>query len=141
MEIIYVPIHIISLIYTMFNVAKADHMGFKWISGRVSVLDEKKVSKYHKGAWIGLILMIVTGSLIFSVVKANILYPQFYIKMGFVGALIVNGFVIGKLLKTSTKKSFASLSMQERIPFVLSGAVSTISWLGAATMALFILAE
>lgn len=141
MEIIYFPLHILSLFYVAWNVAHADHMGFSWIRGNVAKLDEAIVKKYHKATWIGLILMIVTGVLLFLPAQARIVYPQFYIKMGFVGALLINSIVIGKLSKTPTIKTFASLSTKEKIPLFISGAVSTISWVGAALMALFIFAE
>lgn len=141
MEKLFVPIHILALLYSVWNIVHADHMGFNWMRGKIATLDKDTIEKYHKGSWIGLMAMIVTGLIIFSNVKANIIYPQFYIKMGFVTALVINGFVIGKLSSIPTKKTFASLSTKEKIPLFISGAVSTISWIGAVIMAGFILTE
>lgn len=141
MEIFYVPLHILALLYAVWNILHADHMAFTWIRGKSTLLEEAQVAKYHRGTWIALVLVIITGSLAFFDIRAGIVYPQFYIKMGFVLALIINSFVIGVLSKIPTKRTWASLSTQERLPLLLSGAVSTISWIGAAIMALFITVE
>ena len=139
MEILYVPLHLLSLAYAAWNIIHADHMGFNWMRGKVKTLDKKVVAKYHKGTWIGLIFAILTGIITFLSVRSQVVYPQFYIKMGFVTALVINSFVIGTLSKIPTTKTFTSMSTKEKLPLLISGAVSTISWGGAAIMALFIL--
>ena len=132
MEKNFLPLHFASLTYVAWNVLHADHMGFKWIRGTIPTLDEKKVRKYHYGTWIGLGLMITTGSLLFlQSYKYLLTRPQFYVKMGFVVALIINGFILGSLQKTAINKSYASLSIIEKIPLFLSGGASTLCWLGA----------
>ena len=141
MQILYVPLHLLALAYAAWNIVHADHMGFNWMRGKMATLDSKMVAKYHHGTWLGLILAIITGTLAFLSVRSQVVYPQFYIKMAFVTALVINSFVIGTLSKIPTIKTFASLSNKEKLPLLISGAVSTISWLGAAVMALFILAE
>lgn len=138
MEILYVPLHILALLFAAWNIVHADHLAFSWIRGKEPMLDAKKVAKYHKGTGIALVLVIITGTIAFLSIRSEIIYPQFYIKMGFVVALIINSFVIASLSKIPTKRTYASLSTQEKFPLMLSGAVSTISWLGAAVMALFI---
>lgn len=141
MEILYVPLHLASLAFAAWNIAHADHMAFTWMSGKTSLLDSKKVTKYHHGTWAGLILAIITGTITFFSVRSQIQYPQFYVKMAFVSALVINSFVIGKLSKIPTTKTYASLSFKEKLPLFISGAVSTISWLGALAGGFFILAE
>ena len=142
MENIIFPLHIISLVYVAFNVFQADHMGFNWIRGKTPTLNRNLVSKYHKRTWLGLLAMTVTGIFLFMPNKAVLLaHPQFYIKMGFVLALFINSFVIGKLSKIAVHKSYVSLTAKEKISLFISGAVSTISWVGADVMALFILPE
>jgi hypothetical protein len=117
-------------------------MGISWIRGRVETLDAKKVKKYHRGSWIGLSLMIITGALLFYPLREFLLTrPQFYIKMAFVVTLVCNGFVIGKLQHIAIEKSFSSLSSFQKIPLYISGAVSTVCWLGAIVCALFLLPE
>lgn len=137
-EILF-PLHILSLLFVAWNIFHADHMGFNWIRGKVSTLDEATVKKYHNRTWIGLLLMIFTGLLMFWPMREYLLTrPQFFIKMAFVITLFCNSFVIGILSKTSTTKSYSSLSTKEKIPLIISGAVSTISWLGAFGMAFFL---
>lgn len=139
---IILPLHIISLIYVAWNVVHADHMGFNWIRSKVVTLNESTIKKYHHGSFIGLGLMIFTGLILFWPMREFLLTrPQFYAKMGFVTALFINGFVIGHLSKVSTSKSFASLTLGEKIPLFISGGVSTISWIGATIAALFLIPE
>lgn len=57
--------------------------------------------------------------------------PAFLLKMAFVVTLFINGLVIGHLVKVATERSFASLSWRERLPLLVSGAVSTTAWIGA----------
>ena len=139
MEKIILPFHFASLAFVAWNVLHADHMGFNWIRGTVAKLDEKQVRKYHYGTWIGLGLMITTGLLLFSQSYEYLLTrPQFYVKMGFVVALIINGFIIGGLQKTAITKTYASLSTKEKIPLFLSGGISTLCWLGAVAGGYFL---
>lgn len=142
MEEIILPIHIIVLIFTAWNILRADHLGFSWVRGTKPILNANLVKKYHYRTLIGLILMIVTGFLLFWPLREYLLTrTQFYIKMSFVLALILNSFAIGKLSKIATIKTFVSLSMKEKIPLFISGAISTISWLGAFTMAFFLIPD
>jgi hypothetical protein len=86
--------------------------------------------------------MIVTGVFLFIPMREYLLTrPQFYIKMAFVVTLIANAFVIGHLQKRATTHSFKDLSFKEKLPLFISGAVSTVAWLGAATTALFLVEE
>ena len=141
METLYLPLHLLALAYAAWNIFHADHMGFNWVRGKVETLDGTQVKKYHRGTWVGLILAIITGIFAFLNVRYIIVYPQFYIKMGFVAALIVNSFVIGALSKIPTTKTFISLSTKEKLPLIISGGISMTSWVGAAIMALFIMPE
>lgn len=141
MEILYVPLHILSLVYAAWNILHADHMGFNWMRGKVEKLDTLTVAKYHRGTWVGLILAIITGILAFLSVRSEIIYPQFYVKIGFVSVIVINSFLIGSLSKIPTRKTFDSLSKKEKLPLILSGGFSFLSWGGALIMALFIVAE
>ena len=126
MENIILPLHILSLLFVAWNVFHADHMGLNWMRGKLSTLDENVIKKYHHGSWIGLIAMIVTGIILFYPRMDYLLtLPQFYIKMGFVAALFVNGFVITVFSKIPTIHTFESLSTKEKLPLLISGAIST----------------
>lgn len=139
---ILVIVHLLILAFTAWQIVRADHLGFLWMAGKVETLKVDDVKKYHHRTWAGLILMITTGFLLFLPMKEFLLTrPQFFVKMGFVVALFVNSFVIGVLQKIATSKSFASLSFKEKIPLFISGAVSTISWLGATAGGFFLIPE
>jgi len=117
-------------------------MGFEWIIGKRETLDEQTVRKLHRSTWIGLSGMIATGFLMFWPMREYLLgRPQFYTKMFFVLALIGNGFVIGRLQKVALTRPFTELTTREKAPLMISGAVSTLGWLGAATMAFFIVED
>ena len=139
---IFLPLHLITLLFVAWNVAHADHMGFTWMRGKVATLDIEIVKKYHKRVWIGIILMIVTGATLFYPMREFLLSrPQFYVKMGFVLALVINSFVIGNLSKIPTTRTFASLSIKEKLLLMISGAVSTLSWLGATLGGFFLIPD
>lgn len=139
MSELFLPLHLLALAFVAFYVFQADHLGFNWIRGKVSMLDKATVEKYHKRTWIGLMLMILTGLVLFWPTREYLFTrPQFFIKMGFVLALFINSFVIGILSKTSTTKTYASLTFSQKLPLIISGGVSTISWLGATGMAFFL---
>ncbi len=136
------PFHILILVYVAWTVLHADHMAFSWIRGKVNTLDEKKVNRLHRHTWYGLVGMIVTGVLMFIPLHEFLLTrPQFYVKMAFVLALVINGFVIGHLQKVAFNKSFKELTAREKIPLFISGAVSTLCWLGAAAGGFYLLPD
>ena len=140
MEFIFFPIHMLALAYSAWNIFNADRMGFSWIKGKVNTLDAKEVAKYHKATWIGLLLLIGSGVGLFWPKRDYLLNnPAFYIKMGFIAALFINSFFIDSLQKVATSKSCPSLNSKEKFPLYLSGAVSTISWIGAGITAFFLL--
>ncbi len=134
------PIHLTILGVTALGILLADHEGMQWVSGKKPLLEWKKVFRLHLWVGFGLIGMLITGFLMFWPVRNYLLHNSlaFLIKMMFVAVLIGNSFLIGELTKISTKRTYASLSSAEKRPFFISGAVSTISWLGAATAALFL---
>jgi hypothetical protein len=139
METFIFPLHILSLIFVAWNIVLADHMGFEWIRGKISMLNKEKVSKYHIRTWIGLICMILTGSLLFWGERSYFLERiQFLIKMAFVIILICNGVVIGYLQKIAVTKKWNDLTLRQKLPLLISGAISTTAWIGAFIAAFFI---
>lgn len=137
---IFLPLHLTSLAFVVWNVVQADHMGFTWMTGKVDTLNKEKVQKHHTRLWVGLSLMITTGVMLAWPVREYLLtHPQFYIKMAFVITLIANGFIIGALQDLAITRKFSTLSLSEKLPLFISGGLSTLSWIGAATTALFLL--
>lgn len=139
MEKIILPLHLLTLTFVGWNILHADHLGFNWIRGKVLTLDKHKVEKYHKNIWTGLILMIVTGFFLFWPMHEYLLGRlQFWVKMAFVVTLICNAFVVGYLQKKISGKEFKELTLSQKIPLFISGAISTLAWLGAFAGAFYI---
>lgn len=139
---IYLYLHFAVLAFVAWTVFQADHLGFDWIRGKTRTLDGSKVSKLHRATWIGLAGMIMTGLLLFWPMREFLLtQPPFYVKMAFVAALLINGAVIGRLQKVATSKAYSELTAKEKLPLIISGAVSTVSWTGAAVVAFFLIPD
>lgn len=58
--------------------------------------------------------------------------------MAFVLALCINGYVIGSHMYIAAERPYASLSANEKIPLYVSGAVSSIGWVGTVIFALIL---
>jgi len=133
------PLHLLSLAFVVVTIFLADREAFAWIRGRKITLDAVRVGKLHRRMWLGLLFMIATGLLMaWENFGALFAFPLFRLKMFFVAALIINGLFIGKLMYVTAVRSYSSLSTQEKIPLFLAGAISAISWLGAAGSALLL---
>lgn len=141
MSELILPIHLLILALTAVGIVLADHEGYSWITGKKQLLEWNKVFKLHLWVGFGLIGMIITGGLMFWPMRDYLLHNSlaFLIKMAFVAILIGNSFLIGEMVKVSTKRTYASLSRAEKLPFFVSGGLSTLSWLGAAAAAFFLL--
>lgn len=125
-------IHLSILFTTLAVVAFADLQGLRWALGRVSTLNTRLTRALHLLVYIGLGGMVLTGLTMFSRDSEYLLSnPLFLSKMVFVGALIVNSFLIGKHIKVASEQSFAELGGREKTKLVVSGVVSGACWLGA----------
>ena len=139
MEFIFFPLHIITLLFIAWNVFHADHLAFSWTTSKTEKLDASLVKKYHYRVWAGLIGMIITGFFLFYPQRDYLLErPQFYVKMGFVLALVLNSVAIGFLQKRAVEYSYKELSFTQKLPLFISGGVSTLGWLGATVGAFFL---
>lgn len=132
MEQIALQVHIVTIIFLGLLVLYTDHVGLTWMRGKVGVVSKKMVRVLHHLVWLGLTLMIGSGFVMFLSYKDFLLVtPVFYAKMFFVAALIVNALVIGKCMHVATVRPFSELTSKERLPLVVSGGISTLSWIGA----------
>lgn len=140
MPVNILPLHLLTLAFVVWTIIQADMLGMSWIQGKKHTLDETVVKKHHRNTWIGLVGMMITGFLIFWPMREFLLHrPQFWVKMAFVASLVVNGFVIGRLQSLAIEKSYKELTHKEKMPLYVSATASTLSWLGAATLAFFLL--
>lgn len=124
--------HATAVLLTLLAVLYADERGLRWVRGRAHVLAPRKVATLHALVGVGLALILLTGGLMF-VDRSSYLLSQttFLVKMGFVGALVVNAFFIGSISKLASEKAFVELTSNERRKVFLSGAISSLGWLGA----------
>jgi len=138
------PIHLSILAVTAYFIFRADYAAFQWVRGIVASLDMKRMVRYHLAVALGLLGMIVTGSLMVSAgasrfgIEVFTSNPAFLIKMSFVSLLVINAFVISFLMRGVRGIAFNALTTKQKIPLMISGAVSTIAWLGALSMAFFL---
>jgi len=130
-------LHVLSVIFSFCVVIFSDKVGFSWIRGKKETLEHKTVQRLHVLTWIGLIALIITGVILFWPFKNYLLHqPLFIIKMLFVLALVINAFLIGRLMNVALERPFQSLTFSEIAPLMLSGAISIFSWFGALIVAL-----
>ncbi len=130
-----VSIHLTVLFITVFCILYADHHGYLYFRGRKQTLSIGLVRRLHYTVILGLVLMIVTGGLLFKDAWGEFIdHPPFYVKMFFVLGLIANSFLIGKLMHLATIKTFSSLSYRERSMLIFSGTTSALCWIGAASI-------
>ena len=130
-------LHIAAVIFSFGVIMLADKQAFSWIRGKQVTLDPKRLHLYHLLTWVGLLVLVVTG-VIMLWPRADYLLrqPLLIMKMLFVGILLVNAILIGRLMNLAVMRSFASLSKRELIPLFASGAFSMIGWVGALVVAI-----
>jgi len=132
MESVALSIHGTTIFALVAIILYSDHLGLSWIQGKRETLPTKKMVLLHRLVWVGLAIMVASGVVLFLDLKDYLLTtPAFYVKMFFVATLVVNALFIGKFMRVATEKPFAVLSNNERLSLLISGAVSTISWIGA----------
>ena len=140
MEIELETIHLTIICITAVFILIADHNGLQYIRGEKQTLDLTQVKRLHYIVMCGLILMIFTGVLMFADQWGELIGESaFYVKLLMVAALVANSFVIGNLMHVATQKPFNTLSQKEKFKLLVSGGVSGLCWLGAATIGLFFL--
>jgi hypothetical protein len=133
-------IHLTVLLATALVILYSDHQGFEYVRGKKETLSRRTVTRSHRLVWLGLVLMIGTGiAMVLPAWEYWLSNPTFYVKMGFVLTLVINGLFIGKLSHTATERPFASLTREEKTVLLVSGVLSGAGWLGAATVGLFFL--
>jgi hypothetical protein len=128
--------HILTAIGLIVVVIYSDHLGWQWLRGKQQTLNLTTLNRLHHIIYAGLSIMVTTGLYMFWPLQAYLLYePAFYVKMGFVGTLIINSFFIGSFMRKASETPFNLLSKQERVPLYVSGALSTVVWLGTIVAA------
>lgn len=124
-------LHISAFFVNITFVVIADALALSWVLGKKEVLSIQVMRTLHRIVSVGLCVSVVTGAIMFWDVRDYLLtLPAFYTKMLFVLALVVNSFVIGKHMHIAVERPFKTLEPEEKRPLFISGAVSTIAWVG-----------
>ena len=134
-----VALHLACIFVTGLAVLYSDEQALMWVLGKQRTIAPRLVDTLHIIVSIGLATIIATGGLMFLGGASYYLHePIFITKMVFVGALIINGFLIDRLSVTATEKPFSELSHVQRAPLLISGAVSLTGWVGAGLCGLLL---
>lgn len=122
-------LHLISLLITIPAILLADHMGFQYFTGRISTVGVRKARVLHWLVTCGICLLIVTGVMV-TIPAWDIFLskPLFYTKIAFVLTLLVNGILIGNLMKKATHTPYKDLPYEDKKLLLVSGAVSSLGW-------------
>lgn len=132
-------IHITAVFFAIAIVLFADHEGYAWFRGKKQTLDPVHMRIAHAGVAIALAVLITTGTIMFYPFKGYLLAnPLFILKLLFVGVLVVNAVIINRMMHVALEKPYAKLSREERMPLLISGGVSFVSWIGAIGMAILV---
>jgi hypothetical protein len=133
-------IHVAILAITAIAIVYADHLGYQYVIGTRTLLPRALTTQLHRGVWIGLLSMVVTGVLLaypmWEYLRSDV---SFYVKMGFVLTLVFNSWVIGKISSVASERSFTELTPEERHILMVSGALSFSGWVGSAAIGFFFL--
>jgi hypothetical protein len=140
MELELETVHLTTLAITAIMILYSDHQGYLYFRGKKETLSLWFVTWSHRIVWSGLIGMILSGFfLVLPGWNYYLEYPLFYVKMGFVLVLCVNGLAIGKLSQLTTERAFHELPPELKKTLLVSGALSFSGWVGAAVIGFFFL--
>ena len=129
-------VHIVSFIFNVIVVILADVLGLLWVLGKVEKLHVSSMRWLHYLVWNGLTVSIITGTALFSDTAAYLLQqPAFLIKVCFVVVLVINSFVISAHISLTTTQPFRLVSSSARRHMLISGLVSTVSWIAVVIAA------
>lgn len=127
-------VHISTVLVIISLIACADYYALRWTRGIIPILSYRKISLLHRLVWCGLIIMILSGTLLFYPYRDFLVtLLTFKIKMMFVLTLVINSFYIGHILSLACEKQFATLSPAQKLKLGISGFVSGACWIGAIT--------
>ncbi|HVM73939.1 MAG TPA: hypothetical protein VMU13_03635 [Candidatus Paceibacterota bacterium] len=137
MEGLILYVHIGFLCIAGIGILLADSSALAWLRGKRETVDAKALFVAHWVVTIGLSGLILTGLYLFWPMRSYLLgQPLFWLKMGFVVALVINSFVIEALMNVAQVRPFNALTTAQKFPLMLSGAVSVICWAGAFLVAI-----
>lgn len=136
-----VLIHLSFLGLAALGIYAADHQALDWMRGKRKILRHHVLTRTHQLVTIGLSGLVLTGLYLFWPVREYLFaQPLFWLKMAFVMALLINSFFIERLMPLAGRYEFSRLHNGQKLGLLLSGAISSASWLGAVGAALLLFA-
>ncbi|MDC1205413.1 hypothetical protein N8083_01035 [Candidatus Pacebacteria bacterium] len=133
------PLHIGAVLVSLGIIFCSDIYGALWVFGKIDTLNRKIIAWFHTIAWAGLIIISITGVLLFLPYSQSLLSEfAFRLKILFLMFITINGLVIGRHMNIASIHSFASLSWRKRILLLVSGTVSITGWIGSYIAAHFV---
>ena len=131
--------HILSIGFVAALTTLADKEAFAWMRGKKRTLDPTLLHSVHLLTWVGLISLITTGAVLFYPMRDYLLRePLFIMKILLVAVLLVNGVLIGRLMRIASERTFASLNLKEKSQLLISGGASFVGWTGALVLGLLL---
>jgi len=133
-------IHVLCMVFSIGVIFFADKDAFAWLRGTKPLLDRARMYRTHLLMWGGLLALMGTGVTLFLPRATYLLsQPLFIIKILFVAILFVNAVVIGRLVDVAVTRPYASLTVSEKLPLLVSGAVSVLGWTSVILIAFYLL--
>lgn len=132
-------LHVLSFGFVIGITALADKEALAWLRGSKQILEPQTLRNFHRFVWMGFFVLVASGLyLMYPMWRYLLSEPLFIMKMILVGVLFVNGVLIGRLQKMATVYAFKDLTIGQKLQLVISGMVSTFSWVSAALIALYL---
>lgn len=131
-------IHLVAMSAALVLIVCADIQATAWMRGIKQTLNKKTMHWLHGLTWGTLVLLVVSGAWLLSSRTYLLAEPLFILKLLFVGALITNAVLIGRLMPITFERPYTSLNLSEKLPLFVSGLVSTVSWLAILALAYYL---
>jgi len=139
MDDLWLYVHLGFLIVVVVGSIMADHLAYCWMRGKKLLLEKNELERAHWIVTIGLTGLVFTGLYLFWPQRDYLLeQPTFWLKMFFVLTLLINSFLIESLMPHATRSTHAALDALQKRKLMLSGGISTVSWLGTIIAAIYL---
>lgn len=132
-------VHLSFLAFSALVILVSDEHALAWLMGRTQTLAPDRMRLLHRLVWLGIAGLLVSGAVLLYPRADYLLFqPLFQIKLLFVGILVANAVLIGRLMPIASARPFAALSASERAPLLISAFLSSISWISAAAIGFYL---
>lgn len=127
--------HLAAFGWSVVGVLAADSQGVRWLLGWKDTLSASAMHFWHRWVWVGISVSVLSGLYMFWPVREYLLsQPTFLLKVSFVLVLCLNALFIGKHMLVATTERFSALPAAAKRTLLISGGVSSVSWVTIATL-------